>query len=179
MAPNAPEKLKTKMDIPGEFLEVIENYPEVGKMSTPEEVNMLFMEEVRKHPCCSSQDPIVGLHELYVYLSDIEDAEKERCALALTMDELLEQMKNPDFLPFWQMHPLVRHCIMLLFRRGDYSPQNEFVEIYDEVSELWIPTEGYSIIPDMLLSKFKATEYVDAHWVLNETRFIEWNKIHS
>lgn len=66
----------------------------------------------------------------------------------LTTKELKKQMRNADKIPFWQMHPLVQHCLRVYqeLQPGD-------IEWYKSESIGWV--QNTNSISNMFLDAYR------------------------
>ncbi|MDD4804045.1 MAG: hypothetical protein PHN69_02630 [Candidatus Pacebacteria bacterium] len=88
----------------------------------------------------------------------------------LTIEELERQMKNPEEIPFWQMHPLVQHCLRMY--QGLYPESTEWKN-KDSCGWVKNPIKSCQIFMD----KFRLVPgYFNPDFINCQTGFHMWNK---
>lgn len=89
----------------------------------------------------------------------------------LTMSQLQYQMRNPKEVPFWQMHPLVQHCL----RMYEQMFPREALECKDKDSCVWIMNAHPAA--NMIMDKYRIKKGVfTKQFIQQATMFDTWNK---
>ncbi len=88
----------------------------------------------------------------------------------LTMSQLQYQMRNPKEIPFWQMHPLVQHCL----RMYEYMYPHETVEWKSKDACGWVDNIHSSA--NMIMEKYRIKKGVfTREFIQQATMFNTWN----
>lgn len=88
----------------------------------------------------------------------------------LTMAQLQYQMRNPKEIPFWQMHPLVQHCL----RMYEQIFPREVLECKNKDSCGWIVNTHPAA--NMIMDKYRIKKGVFTQkFIRQATMFEIWN----